>query len=199
MNATHVFSLTGVYNVEVTIYYQGKSAKIKTTIIIVDRPFMSLGGERYLCDNRSIVISPGDNFISYLWHDGSSKSYFIVDKPGKYWLTVSDGICTATDTLNIMECSELWMPNAFTPDGDGINDIFYVKGVKIDQIEMYIYNNWGVLIFESKDINKGWDGTYKGKACKQGVYICLIKLKAEGILSNRGSRSIHKGNVLLLR
>lgn len=199
INATHVFSSTGVYYVEVTIYYQGKSAKIKTTIIIADRPYMSLGGDRYLCDNQSIVISPGDNFFSYLWHDRSSKSYVIVDKPGKYWLTVSDGTCTASDTLNIMECSELWMPNAFTPDGDGINDIFYVKGVNINQIEMYIYNIWGELIFESNEINKGWDGTYKGKACKQGVYIYMIKLKAEGILSNGGIRSIHKGSVLLLR
>ncbi len=99
--------------------------------------------------------------------------------------TGSDGTqieWTESDTqpfvISISE-SELLMPNAFSPNGDGINDIYKPKsGYKsIVEFTGYIYNRWGKKLFEWHDPATGWDGTYNGKAVKDGVYLCLIKAR----------------------
>lgn len=75
--------------------------------------------------------------------------------------------------------SLLEMPNAFSPNGDGINDIYKAKDNHKSIIEFhgYIFNRWGQKIFEWTDIDSGWDGTYKGKQVADGVYFALIKAK----------------------
>lgn len=81
-------------------------------------------------------------------------------------------------TMTISE-SELNMPNAFSPNGDGINDIYKPKaGYKsIVEFKAYIFNRWGQKLYEWSDPSTGWDGTYNGKDVKQGVYFCLVKAR----------------------
>ena len=62
------------------------------------------------------------------------------------------------------------MPDAFTPNSDGINDEFLAYGKGIKEFEMKIYNRWGELIFSSDDLLKGWDGKIAGKAAPEGIY-----------------------------
>lgn len=75
--------------------------------------------------------------------------------------------------------SKLEMPNAFSPNGDGINDIYKAKDGYQSLIEFhaYIFNRWGQKLYEWNDPAGGWDGTYKGKEVKQGVYFVLVKAK----------------------
>lgn len=75
--------------------------------------------------------------------------------------------------------SRLEMPNAFSPNGDGINDIYKAKSnyQSIIDFHGYIFNRWGTKLYEWTDITGGWDGTYKGRDVKQGVYFCLVKAK----------------------
>lgn len=89
-----------------------------------------------------------------------------------YWST-ADPI-----TVSISE-SKLEMPNAFSPNGDGINDIYKAKDGFQSLIEFhaYIFNRWGQKLFEWTDPSQGWDGTYKGKDVAQGVYFVLVKAK----------------------
>ena len=86
-------------------------------------------------------------------------------------------------------------PDAFTPNGDKLNDVFLpvYKGV-IVEYQLNIFNRWGELIFESKDIDVGWDGTYKDKLCKQDVYVWKVYVK----FSN-GQVYIKAGDVTLYR
>lgn len=81
-------------------------------------------------------------------------------------------------TVTISE-SKLEMPNAFSPNGDGINDIYRAKSgyQSITEFNAYIYNRWGQKLYEWHDPAGGWDGTYKGKEVPQGVYFCLVKAK----------------------
>lgn len=81
-------------------------------------------------------------------------------------------------TISISE-SELLMPNAFSPNGDGINDIYKPKsGYKsIVEFHAYIFNRWGKKLYEWTDPSTGWDGTYNGSPVKQGVYFCLVKAR----------------------
>ena len=81
-------------------------------------------------------------------------------------------------SLTISE-SFLQMPNAFSPNGDGINDIYKAKDgyQSLTEFHAYIFNRWGQKLYEWNDPAGGWDGTYKGKPVKDGVYFCLVKAK----------------------
>jgi len=89
---------------------------------------------------------------------------------------------------------QIFTPTAFTPDKDGINDIFVPKGKFFTEFEMTVFNRWGEIVFHSSDINNGWDGFYKGDVAKQDSYAYLIKAK-----DNRGREKVYKGTVTLLR
>ena len=89
-----------------------------------------------------------------------------------YYLTVDNGICKATDSLVVTaECSSIYVPSAFTPNNDGINDIFKAIGIDLKDFKLVIYNRWGEKIFQTQDINIGWDGTYVGTPAPFGMYV----------------------------
>lgn len=91
------------------------------------------------------------------------------------------------NTEETTKVSSLLMPNAFSPNGDGINDIYKPKdGYRnIEEFHAYIYNRWGQKLYEWTDPATGWDGTYRGKQVKEGVYFCLVKAKgADGVVYN---------------
>jgi len=97
----------------------------------------------------------------------------------------SELIDSVSITVTISE-SFLQMPNAFSPNGDGVNDIYRAKqpeGYKsIVEFHAYIFNRWGQKLYEWTDITQGWDGTYKGSPVKDGVYFVLVKARgADGI------------------
>ena len=90
---------------------------------------------------------------------------------------------TATFSISITN-SMLEMPNAFSPNGDGVNDIYNAKEnhKSIVEFHAYIFNRWGQKIYDWTDINGGWDGTWNGKDVKDGTYYVLVKAKgADGI------------------
>lgn len=90
---------------------------------------------------------------------------------------------TATFSISITN-SMLEMPNAFSPNGDGVNDIYMAKEnhKSIVEFHAYIFNRWGQKIYDWTDINGGWDGTWNGKDVKDGTYYVLVKAKgADGI------------------
>ena len=90
---------------------------------------------------------------------------------------------TATFSISITN-SMLEMPNAFSPNGDGVNDIYKAKEnhKSIVEFHAYIFNRWGQKIYDWTDINGGWDGTWNGKDVKDGTYYVRVKAKgADGI------------------
>jgi gliding motility-associated-like protein len=90
--------------------------------------------------------------------------------------------------------SQIYVANAFTPNGDGNNDIVYVHGEGINSIAFYVYDQWGELIFTSTDMSKGWDGYYKGTREPVGVYVYYVKA-----VTNSGLQLNKKGTITLLR
>ena len=82
--------------------------------------------------------------------------------------------CLVSDTVTISLDGSLYVPNSFSPNGDGTNDVFQVQGEDITQFKMYIFNRWGEQIFESNRLDKTWDGTYKGKISKVDSYVWKI-------------------------
>ncbi len=128
------------------------------------------------------AISPG-NYASYNWFlNGSSNSSLFVTFQDYYYVEVGNEFgCTSVDSIEVIDLCppRVFIGNAFSPNGDGGNDIFLAKGDYIAGFEMTIFNRWGEIIYYSTDINEGWDGRYLGNDMPEGVYPWLIKYTGE--------------------
>lgn len=115
-----------------------------------------------------------------------------------YTLTVFDSLgCAATDTVTVFVdilCGEVFVPNAFSPNGDGQNDVLFVKGNCIKYMEFFVFNRWGEKVFYSTDPTSGWDGVWRGVKCETEVFNYVLK----GQLID-GTEFKKKGNVSLIR
>jgi gliding motility-associated-like protein len=101
------------------------------------------------------------------------------------------GNVTITSTSNYAEVIppvSIYIPSAFTPNGDGMNDTFGVKGEGISDFHIIVYDRWGEVIFESTSARKQWDGKYKGKPVEQGTYV--YQLFASGVSSKGKAGSV---------
>ena len=126
-----------------------------------------------------------------------------------YILTVTDtNGCTNTDSVTVfvidkkidsVKCGELFIPTAFSPNGDGQNDVLYVRGNCIKDFSLTIYDRWGEKVFETNDIAKGWDGNYKsGSDSKQSMSTAVFVYYLTATLSNENKIS-RKGNISLVK
>jgi gliding motility-associated-like protein len=82
-----------------------------------------------------------------------------------------------SQTICVKNVVRVYMPNIFSPDGDGVNDRFEVGAIGIDNYEISIYNRWGNLVFRSNDIDDSWDGKFQGEYVMAGVYTVLISFE----------------------
>jgi gliding motility-associated-like protein len=105
--------------------------------------------------------------------------------------------CFSSDTLNVIvieDCGEMFIPNAFSPNKDGVNDVLYVRGICLKTLTFMVFNRWGEKVFETSNQSVGWDGTYKGEDLNSGVYV----FRLEGRTYDGKSYST-KGNLTLIR
>ncbi len=133
------------------------------------------------------------NIVSWNWYFMNNAQYtstlqnptFTYADAGEYVIALvvkSDKGCSDTILKSILvgEDFGIYMPNSFTPNGDGLNDIFYGKGFGIKKFEMQIFDRWGEKVFTSTDLNEAWDGTFAAKGgtkqIQEGVYTWRIKL-----------------------
>ncbi len=95
-----------------------------------------------------------------------------------------------------INCAEpdIFIPSAFTPNKDGNNDVFYLRGENVESLELSIYNRWGEEVFRTTDKNIGWDGNYKGRAADPAVFVYHLKA-----ICFDGQEFIKKGNFTLIR
>lgn len=175
------------------------------TIIISknDLPFVNLGNDTSFCDGELVLNAPVE-MRSYIWSTGSQSSSITVTTEGTYSVKITDSNgCSGSDAINITSncANDLWIPNAFTPNNDGVNDVFLVRGnPRNTTIEKFvIYNRWGNKVFEVNnalpdDITNGWDGKYKGDLAPFEVYGYEVITR----FSN-GEKKTLKGNVTLLK
>lgn len=135
--------------------------------------------------------------VSIFTNQTATIQNIVVNTTSTYTVTgksADDCYDTAQTSLSVKSSDDIWIPNTFTPNKDGRNDIFYVYGTAIDKLELTIWNQWGQMIFTTKDKNTGWDGTSKGKPQPTGVYVYVAKVV---LLS--GKEVVKKGSVNLIR
>lgn len=164
-----------------------RCASISETLLVTVHPLpiVDAGSDILLLLNESSKLTASGG-IDYLWSPSAGLSCTDCETPTVsitqsqyYYVTVSDANqCSDTDSVyvTVLDVSTFYIPNAFSPNNDGLNDLFKVEGANIESINMIIYNRWGNKIFESNDKNKGWDGTEKGKKVEEGVYVYKLKI-----------------------
>jgi gliding motility-associated-like protein len=155
----------------------------------------------------SSVFGPYDSsaITSYYWSPASGLSCIDCPNPvvspynsqTTYTLVVTyNKGCTTSNVINISinGTPPVYVPNAFTPNGDGNNDLFYIYGVGIKDVNMSIFNRWGEKVYESTNQSNGWDGTYIGAQQPPGVYIYYID-----ITYLNGQKISRQGSLTLIR
>lgn len=145
-------------------------------------PSVNLGSDTTLCLSENPILNAGSGMRNYLWHDGTTEQYKVAYDSGKYWVRiVSQDGCPASDTLYLNKRKDLfpsiiWMPNAFTPNNDGKNDIYPNNQYKVNGAfyEVKLYNRWGERIVELNSPEFNWDGTINGIPAPEGVYVYTV-------------------------
>lgn len=165
----------GVYTVTATNSCGSVSQSVRVNNL-GGPPVFSLGPDLVFCrDTVSITANATGN---YLWSNGYTGQTLQIahDQGGQYSVVVTNACGTGEDEINLTEdCPpQVWVPTGFTPNGDGLNDVFKPVALDIGDYTLQIYDRWGKLIFQSMNIEQGWDGTFAGKGLPEGVYVYRI-------------------------
>jgi gliding motility-associated-like protein len=172
----------------------------RTDTILIARSFsptVTLGKDTTLCYNEIIILNAFHPLAqTYLWSTNSTDSSIAVQTAGIYSVEVTNTCGTATDAMQISyeDCADIiFVPNAFTPNDDNLNDVLKPKAFfRIDEISFKIFNRWGKEVFSSASLHKGWDGKYNNQQAPPGLYSWTIKYKRNDKLYQQ------KGSVLLI-
>ena len=191
---------TGTYGV--TLELEGCTASDEVRFTFLPTTFeIYLGWDSTLCPGEELLLSAETPFAEYLWSTGSEDAAIVVNTVGTYTVQVSTACAVSSSTMTVVEgeCApEVNVPNAFTPNGDGINDVFQVVMSNAPfELVVNIFDRWGELIYTSTDPDAFWDGTYDGTPAQDGVYVYTVRYRSiadAGVVSKQLT-----GHVTLLR
>lgn len=168
-------NVCGTYSTSIVVGINPVTANIAadpvtgTSPLVVTFTNNSTNASTWLWDFGNGTIANTQNVANQVYTNSGSYTAY---------LTVTNGSCMDVDSVVIVVLEEeptLYVPNAFTPNGDSINDIFRVGYTNIIQFNMIIFDRWGLKLFESSDIDTGWDGKVNGNVICDGVYFYLIE------------------------
>jgi gliding motility-associated-like protein len=186
----------GKVSVTVTSAY-GCVASDEVVLTAYFLPVVWLGPDTVLCTETPMLLSPQARYADRLtWSDGSTGQSLLVRQEGLYFVRAENVCGVTSDTVFIQEIAcDIWFPEAFTPNGDGRNDLFRALGNihSLDAFSLSIFNRWGERVYYSDDATMGWDGNHKGVESQQGTYMYLLEY------ATKGARYRKKGDVQLIR
>jgi gliding motility-associated-like protein len=178
---------TTSYTVTVANYYCRVSDSVLITVN--QNPYANAGSDKVIISGQSVVLNgfAGGTDVSFKWTPDeyiTSENTLnpVVNPPAnqKYILLVISnvGCGTASDTVLVKVFEKLFIPNAFTPNGDGINDAWVIETLQAyPNAELKVFNRLGQMVFDNHGQNTAWDGKYKGKMVSPGAYVYTIDLK----------------------
>lgn len=217
VNASYTFTLPGSYDVQlIAISAEGC---VDTTTITDYITAHSLPDAAFTMNpnpadlNNSLVDFYNNsslNAVNFWWDFGGLGNSSVEDPSFEFLYadtfditllvsTINGCVDTVTNQLTVRSLSELWIPNAFTINGDNLNDYWFPQGRGLEDgsatILVEIYNRWGILLYESSSITKPWYGkTQNGQVCKQDVYVYKIYFK-----NQLGKEFTYYGQINLIR
>lgn len=162
--ATETFSITPA--IQLTLYMDSVYTIFVGDAVILNASFGGGAG------NYSYSWLPGDHLDCSDCPNPSASPLVTTT----YFLTVTDANgCEITGTSTVIVLHDMFVPNTFTPNGDGMNDQFTAVSKSVKEYRMFIFNRWGDMIYQTTKIDNGWDGTYAGSEAQQDVYVYRIE------------------------
>jgi len=216
-SGTGIDSTTGVFDPSVAgggtheiVYIIGSNCGSSDTVDIevYVLPSLSFTTTDESCEGENdgaidLTVAGGASPYAYSWDDpvSSTTDTLMALPPGTYTVVVTDSnSCSITDSIEILQSTEpcfapyLYIPNVFSPNDDGVNDILYVQGQGIAEFNFVLYDRWGELMFETSDQTIGWDGMFEGKRLNEAVFFYYVNA-----LTIDDKTIKKKGNITLLR
>lgn len=200
---------TGTFAVTLTVVDEfGSSTSISQQITVVNPPNVDAGPDQTITQgtstNVSVVAGNGTGTITWqpfeevaCFSCASTATIPIQETTTFVVFYEQSGGCQASDTVTVFVLEDVFsvgVPNSFSPNGDGVNDILYVRGNNMSQLRLIIYNRYGQKVFESNSMNEGWDGTMNGKELNAGVFGYYLEANFTD-----GTQKVEKGDITLVR
>jgi len=199
---------TGTFNVTLTVANQnGSSTSITQQITVVNPPAVNAGPDQTIIQGQTTSISAaaGNGTGNYIWQPFEDVSCFSCPTTTTYPLNETttfvvyyeqSGGCLSSDTVTVFveESFGFGVPGSFSPNGDGINDVLYVRGNNITKMNFVIYNRYGEEVFSTNNQKVGWDGTKNGRELNVGVFGYFLE-----VYQTDGSRNVLTGDVTMVR
>jgi gliding motility-associated-like protein len=150
--------------------------------------FMPEPGQASIFDPEIQLVETSYDAVNWQWDFGDSTYSNLSDpihlytQPGTYTVTlmvqnVNGCMDTVTRIVIIEDETTLWIPSAFSPNGDGKNEVFLVRGYGFTDFRLDIFDRWGLLLFSSDNAETGWDGTYNNGKCETDVYVYRVRFR----------------------
>jgi gliding motility-associated-like protein len=208
-NPVHTYTVPGNYTVSLSVR-DGNGCPDDTLISqlvqVYPNPVASFRMPPTVKDDLAGFLDLSTNASQWVWSfgDGGTSTdrnpTHIYENEGSYTImlhvTSPNGcVDSISYTLALDFPFHLYIPNAFTPNGDGRNDFFTIYGAEIADFHLEIYDRWGGILFESHDIGQSWDGSYAGEAVPEGVYVWKMEVKS----NDDGKTVVRGGSVMVLR
>jgi gliding motility-associated-like protein len=168
--------------------------------ILKEPQALTIIGDTCLEGKDSLVLYTTDGYDTYTWNNAikTTVNKLSINKAGTYTVSVGNQCGSKSASINILAICDtpIFIPNAFTPNKDMLNEVFRVPPTDKFQLNNFkIYNRWGEIIFNTTNIREGWDGNYKGIQQPSGIYTYIIKLTS----LNTGKIIQKVGSVQLIR
>lgn len=196
---TLLISKLGTYFVSVKDDNNCKGSDTTFITNILPLPSGFLPDDTTICSYEKLVINATQGFANYLWSDNTTSTSITVEKAGVYSLEVTDdNNCVGKDSVTVLlkDCMQgFYIPNAFTPNNDGLNDVF--KPMIFGNVIHYsfvVYNRFGQKVFESTDLSRGWDGRFNNTDSPADIFVWTCSYQLAG-----GNVENEKGTVMLIR
>ncbi|MBI2281135.1 MAG: VCBS repeat-containing protein, partial [Bacteroidetes bacterium] len=202
-NPTICYAVAGIYPVELIVNNTYGSDTLIKTIVVVPIPTITTGADITINLGEITTLTATGSGGSYTWSPpdwlsciNCQTTIASPEETTTYTVTADSNGCTASDnvTVKVDFVNIVFVPNIFSPNGDGANDIVYVEGKTIDKLHFFIYDRWGENVFETTDITKGWDGTFRGKEMNKAVFVYYLEATFKD-----GSKTTKKGDITLIK
>jgi gliding motility-associated-like protein len=193
----NIVNKTGIYNTLLKNIEGCDSILIITNLDNQAILTLDLGEDTTLCYGEFLTLGANIQGENYIWSNGSTQPTIEAEAPGTYSLTISNDCGSVSDTivLDAIDCDcNVFIPNAFSPNGDGKNDVLIIKEENIINSSFMIYNKWGEEVFTSKNNDQNWNGVNKDKQLAPDVYGYYY----EGTCI-KGNKVEYKGNITIVR
>jgi gliding motility-associated-like protein len=186
---------SGLYHVTVTV--NGCSGSDSLDLGTIPLPHVDLGPDFLLCEGRTAVLDATGAGLTYLWSTGDTTAELTITEEGVYLITVGNPCGTLADSVKVEQdrCDcPVFLPNAFTPDGDGLNEFFRPQfDCDIDRYVLRVFDRWGLEVWSSEDRLEAWDG----EGTPNGIYAWALEIRPVTV-NDRTLRKLF-GHVVLIR